>query len=51
VVNAAYAWEVGVIAGMAEGGLDVGEAELFVGTSAGARSRFSLLVGPRRASC
>jgi NTE family protein len=33
---AAMSWEVGVVSGMAEGGTDVREADLFVGTSAGA---------------
>lgn len=33
--NAAIAWEIGVITGMADEGLDVGEADLVVGTSAG----------------
>lgn len=43
--NAAYAWEVGVIAGMAEAGLEVGNADLFVGTSAGARVAVELASG------
>ena len=34
--NAAIAWEIGMIAGMAEEGVDVRNADLFVGTSAGA---------------
>lgn len=34
---AASAWQLGLIAGMAEAGADVRNAELFVGTSAGAR--------------
>jgi NTE family protein len=42
--NAAFAWEIGVIAGMARAGVDVRNSELFVGTSAGAR------VGVRLAS-
>jgi NTE family protein len=33
--NAAIAWEIGVITGMADAGLDLREADLFVGTSAG----------------
>jgi NTE family protein len=33
---AGIAWEVGFIAGMADGGIDLREADLFVGTSAGA---------------
>ena len=34
---AACAWETGLIVGMAESGLDVRDADLFVGTSAGSR--------------
>jgi NTE family protein len=33
--NAAIAWEIGMIAGMADAGIDVRDADLFVGTSAG----------------
>ena len=33
--KAAIAWEIGVIAGMADAGLDVRDADLFIGTSAG----------------
>ena len=35
--HAASAWELGVIAGMADGGVDVRGADVIVGTSAGAR--------------
>jgi NTE family protein len=35
--HAAIAWELGVITGMAEAGVDVRDADLIVGTSAGAR--------------
>ena len=35
--HAATAWELGVIAGMADAGVDVRDADLVVGTSAGAR--------------
>ena len=35
--HAAIAWEIGVITGMAEVGVDVHKAEVIVGTSAGAR--------------
>lgn len=35
--HAAFAWEIGVIAGLADAGIDVRRADLFVGTSAGAR--------------
>ena len=34
---AASAWEIGIITGMADGGLDVRNADLFVGTSSGSR--------------
>ena len=34
---AASAWEIGLITGMADGGLDVRNADLFVGTSSGSR--------------
>ena len=30
------AWEIGVLAGLAEHGVDLGEADLVIGTSAGA---------------
>jgi NTE family protein len=33
--TAAIAWEIGVLAGLAEAGIDVQTADLFVGTSAG----------------
>jgi NTE family protein len=33
--HAAIAWEIGVITGMADAGIDVRDADLFVGTSAG----------------
>lgn len=33
--NAAIAWEIGIIAGMADAGIDLRDADLFVGTSAG----------------
>lgn len=32
---AGVAWETGIVAGLAEGGIDLGEADLIVGTSAG----------------
>jgi NTE family protein len=35
--NAAFAWEIGLISGMADAGLDVRDADLLIGTSAGAR--------------
>jgi NTE family protein len=42
---AAYAWEIGLICGMADAGLDPREADLFVGTSAGARVAAQLAGG------
>lgn len=33
---AGMAWEVGVLAGLADAGVDLGDADLFIGTSAGA---------------
>jgi len=33
--HAAIAWEIGVIAGMADAGVDVRDADLIVGTSVG----------------
>ena len=43
--HAASAWEIGLIAGMAECGLDVRNADLLVGTSAGARVAVQLASG------
>jgi NTE family protein len=43
--NAAFAWQVGVIAGMAETGLDTRDGDAFVGTSAGARLAVQLASG------
>lgn len=42
---AAYSWEVGFLSGMADAGLDVRDADLFVGTSAGARVAVQLASG------
>jgi NTE family protein len=42
---AASAWEIGIITGMADAGLDVRNAELFVGTSSGARVALHLASG------
>jgi NTE family protein len=42
---AASAWELGLVTGMAEAGLDVRTAVLFVGTSAGARVALHLASG------
>lgn len=39
---AASAWEIGLVAGMADAGLDVRNADIFVGTSAGARVALNL---------
>lgn len=41
----ASSWEIGLVAGMAEAGLDVRDADLFVGTSAGARVALDLTSG------
>jgi len=43
--NAASAWEIGLIAGMADSGVDVSDADMFVGTSAGARVAVQLASG------
>jgi NTE family protein len=43
--HAASAWEIGLIAGMADSGLDLREAELLIGTSAGARVAVQLASG------
>jgi NTE family protein len=42
---AASAWEIGIITGMADGGLDVRNADLFVGTSSGSRVALHLASG------
>ena len=42
---AASAWEIGLITGMADAGLDVRNADLFVGTSAGSRVALHLASG------
>ena len=42
---AASAWEIGLIAGMADAGLDVRNADLFVGTSSGSRVALHLASG------
>ncbi len=41
----ASSWEIGLVAGMADAGLDVRNADLFVGTSAGARVALDLTSG------
>jgi len=41
----ASAWEIGLVTGMAESGLDVRNADLFIGTSAGARVALELTSG------
>lgn len=43
--NAAYAWEVSLLAGMAEAGVDLCGVDLFIGTSAGARVAVELANG------
>lgn len=42
---AASAWEIGMVTGMADGGLDVRNADLFVGTSSGSRIALHLASG------
>jgi NTE family protein len=42
---AASAWEIGLITGMADAGIDVRNADLFVGTSSGARVALHLASG------
>ena len=42
---AASAWEIGMVTGMADGGLDVRTADLFVGTSSGSRVALHLASG------
>ena len=41
----ASSWEIGVVAGLADAGLDVRDADLFIGTSAGARVALDLTSG------
>ncbi|GGZ74931.1 patatin-like phospholipase family protein [Streptomyces bluensis] len=41
----AYAWQVGMLAGLAEAGLDLGGADVFAGTSAGALLAVELAAG------
>jgi NTE family protein len=43
--NAAYAWGIGFIVGMFDAGLDVRNADLFIGTSAGSRVAVKLASG------
>jgi NTE family protein len=42
---AASAWAIGIVTGMADGGLDVRNADLFVGTSSGSRVALHLASG------
>ena len=42
---AASAWELGIVTGMADAGLDVRDADLFVGTSSGSRVALHLASG------
>jgi NTE family protein len=44
--SAGNAWEIGVVAGLLEGGVDVTAADLVVGTSAGATAAAQLLSAP-----
>ncbi len=41
----AYAWQVGVLAGLADAGVDLGDADVFVGTSAGSLLAVELAAG------
>ena len=41
----ASSWEIGLVAGIADAGLDLRDADLFVGTSAGARVALDLTGG------
>ena len=41
----ASSWEIGIVTGLADAGLDVRDADLFVGTSAGARVALDLTSG------
>jgi NTE family protein len=43
--HAACAWQIGLITGLAEAGIDVRDADLFVGTSAGARVAIQITSG------
>ncbi|MDR3702194.1 MAG: patatin-like phospholipase family protein [Candidatus Sulfopaludibacter sp.] len=43
--HAAAAWEIGLITGLSESGVDVRNADLFVGTSAGARVAVQITAG------
>src|SRR6185369_10234791 len=44
---AGNAWELGLIAGLADGGVDVTEAELIIGTSAGSTVAAQITSGTR----
>jgi NTE family protein len=44
--SAGNAWEIGVVAGLLDGGLDVTEADLIVGTSAGATAAAQITSAP-----
>jgi NTE family protein len=45
--SAGNAWEIGVIAGLFDAGLDVTEADLVVGTSSGSTTAAQVMSGPR----
>ena len=49
--SAGNAWEIGVIAGLFEAGLDVTEADLIIGTSAGSTAAAQITSGTRRPNC
>src|ERR1700761_4589039 len=44
--SAGNAWEIGVIAGLSDAGLDVTEADLIIGTSAGATAAAQITSAP-----
>src|SRR5690242_8794400 len=46
---AGNAWEIGVIAGLADAGLDVTEADLIIGTSAGSTAAAQITSGTQPA--
>ena len=48
--HAANAWELGMVTGLADAGIDVRNADLFVGTSAGSRVAVQIASGPSRAA-
>lgn len=47
----AYAWEIGMLAGLADAGVDLGDAEVLAGTSAGSLLALDLAGERRRPTC